>query len=761
MSRPSIVFTPETRQRALASSGEAIVMVDANDAPRLSAYSDILLDHKWLIGGIIALALLVGIVYVSLATPIYRANLLIQIEDSAPDSKSFLNETTGLFEVKTPLTGEIQVLGSRMVLNPAADQADLQVSAQPRYLPAIGAWLSRHTAGLSTPILGGYVTGAERIDVTRFQVPPSLEDTGPFIVTTQGGGRYTVRHEMLEAPLNGMLGQPLRYTLSDGVLDIQLKQLAGMPGAQFTVFVSSRDRAIEQLQGRLQLAEQGRQSNVIGVSLDDSSRVRLARILDAIGDQYVKQNMARKSAEAEKTLAFLDAQLPTFENQLKSSEDAFARFRNQNGTIAFDEEAKVWLKRTADLQSTLLDLQQKRREAEPTFSDQSNKVQTLDKQIGAVQGELGSINARIASMPNIQRDALRLEREVRVNSALYQSMQNNALQMRLLKEGKIGNVRLLDKAAVSKVPVKPQKFLVLAFALMMGILVGPAIALLRARSKPGVHNPTEVEARTGLEVYAVVPYSSEQLLLDHGVNKATAGNVLADIYPHSHPVETLRGLRVGLKIAMGAATNNRILITGGTSGIGKSFIASNFALLLAQTGKRVLLINADLRKREPQGTFGLKQESGLTELLAGKLNTQQAVHAHVRPNLDVLTTGKLPKMPADLLESNAFALALDMLSARYDHVVIDTAPVLVASDATAVAPACGVVLLVAHAEKTQLGDLHESMRRLGQAGVQVDGVLFNGMNFSRRYSGHHEYRYAEYRPKQYNYPKQATKVLRS
>lgn len=727
------------------------MMVDAAEAPPLSAYSDILRDYKWLIGGIIAFALLAGLVYVSLATPIYRANLLIQIEDSAPDSKSFLNETTGLFEVKTPLTGEIQVLGSRMVLNPAADQADLQVSAQPRYLPVIGAWLSRHDVGLSTPILGGYVTGAERIDVTRFHVPPSLEDTGPFIVTTQGGGRYTVRHEMLEAPLDGVLGQPLRYTVSDGVLDIQLKQLAGMPGAQFTVFVSSRDRAIEQLQGRLQLAEQGRQSNVIGVSLEDSSRVRLARILDAIGDQYVKQNMARKSAEAEKTLAFLDVQLPTFEKQLKDSEDAFARFRNQNGTIAFDEEAKVWLKRTADLQSTLLDLQQKRREAEPLFSDVSNKIQTLDKQIGAVQGELGSINSRIAGMPNIQRDALRLEREVRVNSALYQSMQNNALQLRLLKEGKIGNVRLLDKTAVSKVPVKPQKLLILVFALMMGMLVGPAIALVRTRSRPGVQNPKEIELQTGLEIYAVLPYSPEQLLLDEGANKATAGNVLSDIYPFSHPVEILRGLRVGLKIAMAAAANNRILITGATPGIGKSFIASNFALLLAQTGKRVLLINADLRKREARGAFGLKQEGGLSELLSGKLGAQQAIHAQVRPNLDVLTTGKLPKMPADMLESNAFLLALDMLSARYDHVVIDTAPVLVASDAVAVAPACGVVLLVARAEKTQMIELNESVRRLMQAGALVDGVLFNGMDFSRRYNGSYGYSHGDYRHAGHDY----------
>lgn len=751
MSRTNISPTSDPRQRGHATPGEGILMIDAETEPRLSEYRDILIDHKWLIVGIVALALVIGVLYVNLATPVFRGNLLVQIEDSAPDSKSFLNETTGLFEVKTPLTGEIQVLGSRMVLNAAADQADLRVSAQPRYLPWLGPWLSRHDVGLSMPVLGGYVTGAERIDVARFNVPVSFEDTGPFTITALGGGRYTVRHELLDAPLNGAVGQPVRQTLPDGAVDIQLDQLAGKPGATFTVFVASRDRAIEQLQGRLQLAEQGRQSNVIGVTLEDVNRIRLTRVLNAIGEQYVRQNMERKSAEAEKTLAFLDAQLPAFENQLKASEDAFARFRNQNGTIAFDEEAKVWLKRTADLQSSVLELQQKRREAEPNFADQSSKVQVLDKQIRAVQSELGGINSRIASMPNVQRDALRLEREVRVNSALYQSMQNNALQMRLVKEGKIGNVRLLDKAAVSKVPVKPQKSLVLAFAILMGLLLGPALALLRTRSRPGVTSPKEIEVHTGLEVYAVVPHSPEQSLLDQGVNKATAGNLLADIYPHSHPIETLRGLRVGLKIAMTDAPNNRILITGATPAIGKSFIASNFALLLAQAGKRVLLVNADLRKREIRGAFGLKQEGGLTELLAGKLNVQQAIHAQVRPNLDVLTTGKLPRLASDVLESRACILALEMLSSRYDHLVIDTAPVLVAADAAALAPACGVVLLVARAEQSQLGELTESMRRLAQTGVLLNGVLFNGMDFTRRYNGNYAYRNRGYRHAQNQY----------
>lgn len=739
----------EDRGRQLSSrpSGDAFV-IDAEDAPRLAEYRDMLLDHKWLIAGVIALALFMSLLYVVFATPVYRANLLIQIEDAPPESKSFLTGTTGLGDLKTTATGELQVLGSRMVLGAAVDQVGLQVSAQPRYLPLVGAKFARRAEELSNPGLlgfGGYVTGSERIVVDRFKVPLSFEDTEePFTVTAQGDGRYTVDHELLDTPLNGVVGKPLQVKVGDGLLDIRIGELEGKPNAEFTVAVASRFRAIERLQDRLLMTEQGRLSNVVGVTLEDTDRARLGLVLNAIGEQYVRQNRERKSAEADKTLAFLSAQLPVFETQLKASEDAFARFRNVNGTIDFDDEAKVWLKSTAELQANLLALQQRRLDLERTHVSEHPLIQTINQQIAVVQGQMAALNKRMTAMPNVQRDALRLDRDVRANTAQYQSMQNNALQMRLLREGKIGNVRLLDSAVVSKVPVKPQKSLIVALALLLGAMIGPALAIYRTRAKRGVQDPDEVSAHTGLELFAVIPQSAEQKLLDEKKDKTAVGSVLADLYPHSNSVEALRGLRVGLKIAMEEARNNRILITGATPGIGKSFIASNFAMLLAQTGKRVLFINADLRKGGLLGDFGLQRAGGLSEVLDGKLAADQSIHTNVRPNLDVMTTGKLPRLPTDLLESKSFASLLDAMSAKYDHLVIDTAPVLVAADAVVVAPACGVVLLVARAEVSQIRQLNESIRRLAQAGASVDGLLLNGLDFNRRYNGAYGYNNSSY-----------------
>ncbi|MBT2334934.1 polysaccharide biosynthesis tyrosine autokinase [Variovorax paradoxus] len=750
--------TPAVTTSNAARAGQPAASPTANAGDgdiHLSEYIDILFDQKWLVAAITALALVLGVAYALLTTPVYQSNLLIQVEDAAPDAKGFLGEASSLFDVKTPATGEIQIIRSRMVLGAAVDQTLFYIDAKPRYLPLFGAWLARRARGLSEPgFLGmsGYVNGKESIGVARFDVPPELEDEEPFVLTAQGGGTYTLTHKSLDQPLTGTVGQPLHHALEDGAIDLLIGKLEGKPGAEFVISRASRLRTIEELQKRLQLGEQGKQSNVISVSLEDSDRDRLSRILNAVGEQYVQQNVERKSAEAQKTLVFLDEQLPQFKRQLEASEDAYTRFRNKNGTVAFDEEAKGVLAQTIELQTKLLETQQKRREVAAHFTDANSRIKILDGQIAAIEKEVGGLNARVSRMPTLQQDALRLERDVRVTSGLYQSLQNNALQLRLVKEGKTGNVRLLDKAVKTKEPIKPQKPLIVALALVLGLLAGAVLAIVRSSFFAGIKDPQEIEAHTGLSVYSVVPFTVEQTMLDQSVAAGAKGiQLLAVTHPDSAPIEALRSLRIALQFATLEAGNNRILITGATPGIGKSFVSGNFAAIMAHAGKRVLLIDADMRKGHLNKQFGLPRDRGLSELLSGELSAEQAIRAQVLPNLDVLTTGKLPVNPADMLMSESFLRLLDMVSAQYELVIIDTPPVLVAADTAAVAPYMGAVLLVARADQTQLGELNESAKRLSHAGKAVSGVIFNGIDLTRRHYGSHGYRYGGYRYTEYKY----------
>jgi len=583
-------------------------------------------------------------------------------------------------------------------------------------------------------------------------VPPELEDGKPFTVTALGENRYQLDHEDLRQPLTGTVGQPLEFAgdADTGPISMMVSQLDGRPGAQFRVSRASRLATIEDLQKRLQLGEQGKQSNVITVSLEDSDRARLTTTLNAIGAAYVRQNVERKAAEAEKTISFLDSQLPEFRKQVEASEDLYTRFRNKNGTIALDEEAKGVLGQTVELQTKLLEAQQERRALAAKFTDINPRVKIVDGQIAAINREIGALNNRVSKLPTIEQDALRLERDVRVNNELYKSLLNSSLQLRLVKEGKVGNVRLLDRAVPSKIPVKPQKPLVAALGLVLGLLAGVALAIVRSLFMGGIRNPQEIEAHTGLNVYSVVPFTQEQLAIEQRISAKTPGmQLLAISNPESPPIESLRSLRIALQFAALESGNNRVMITGATPGVGKSFISANFAAIMAVAGKRVVLVDADMRKGHIHQQFGTQRENGLSELLAGMIGTDQAIRRGLVPNLDLITTGKLPLNAADMMMSETFAKLLDTLSAQYDLVIIDTPPVLVAADAAAASVLAGVVLLVARADQTQLGELNESAKRLTQVGKPASGVIFNAMDMTRRHYG--SYKYGGYRYTEYKY----------
>jgi tyrosine-protein kinase Etk/Wzc len=728
-----------------------------DDEVDLVEYWDIIVDNRWLIAAITICALLIGGAYAFLARPIYESNLLIQVEDSQTSAKSFLGDAASLFDVKTPAAAEMEILRSRMVIGKAVDSTLFYIHATPRYIPIVGNWLARRATDLSDPGFlgfGGFVHGTERISVAAFDAPDHMNGTR-FTVTARGAGQYSLAHRDLPQPLLGSVGVPLVRSTPDGTVSLLVTALSGKPGAEFSLFRESRLATIDELQARLKLSEKGRQSGMIDATLQSADPQQLVLILNEIGRQYVRQNVERKAAEAEKTLAFLDAQLPQFKKQLEQSEAAYSRYRNEKGTISLDEEAKAVLQQEVDLQSKLMDARLKRLDLLSRFTPQHPSVKTLDEQIGSWSREIERLNAHVRNMPSVQQHALRLQRDVTVNNDAYQNLRNNALQLQLIREGKVGNVRLIDEAAQPESPVKPQRFLILALACVVGVLLGVMAALTRNAFFRGIRDPQEIEAHTGLAVYSTIPLSVPQEALARAAAGKHAGIHLLTLQAPADPaVESLRSLRTALQFAMLDASNNCVVITGATPGVGKSFVSANFAAIMAMAGKRVLLIDADMRKGHLNQIFGVRRERGLSEVIAGSLRAAEARHRNAIPNLDLITTGVFPPNPAELMMSTAFSQLLDELSPEYDIVVMDTPPVLVASDTVGIAPHVGTVLFVARSGLTQIGELHESAKRLAPAGKSVSGVLFNAIDLSRRHYGSYGYKYGGYRYRHYEYEPQ-------
>ena len=728
-----------------------------DDEINLLELLDVVLDSRWLIAAVTALALLLGGGYAFLSTPIYEANTLIQVEESKPGSgaaSSALGEAASLFEIRSPATAEMEILRSRLVVGQAVQNLQLDLSVKPKYMPMIGGWLARRATEPSNPgLLGlsGYVSGNESLKVGAFEVPRKLEGQRFSVIITAGG--YDLISPTGETLAKGILGTALEFVDEGQKGQLLITEAVAKPGAEFYLKRFSRLGVIEELQRSLAISEQGRQSGVILTSLNGPEPEKIARTLNEIGTLYVRQNVARKVAEAEKTLSFLGTNLPQLRARIEESETKFNQFRNRNSAFDLTTEAKLVLEQSVKLQTSLLELQQKRKDLESRFTAQHPSIQTIDAQIKNINSELGAINGRVKAFPNVEQDLLRLTRDLKVNTELYASLLNSSQQLQLVKEGKVGNVRIVDVAAVPESPVKPQRQTVLALAGVLGLLAGLALAFLRNSLRPGIKDPADIEQHAGLQVFSTIPFSPAQLLLVKNIrSNATGNHVLAIAAPEDPAIESLRSLRTALQFAMLDAVSNVVLITGPTPGIGKSFTSINFAAVLGAANKKVLLIDADLRKGHLHQYLGMPRGKGLSELICGSVKLEDALHRQVLPNVDFLTTGMLPPNPAELLMTGTAQQLLQHAATQYDLVIIDSAPVLVASDTAILAPLVGAVFLIARAEVTSLSELQESVKRLAQSGAQAKGVIFNGLNISkRRYGYGMGNKYGRYRYTNYKY----------
>lgn len=723
-----------------------------DDAIDLASYLDLLVDNRWLIAAIALAVTLIGGAYALMATPIYQTNILIQVEDSASSSKNILGDLSSMFDMKAAATGEMEILRSRFVVTRAVNNTKLYINVEPKYFPLAGRWLASRNQLLSEPGLlgkGGYVWGAEKADVGLFNVPESLEGL-PFVLTAEGEDGFRLTQENAGIEFVGRVGQLIKKQTAEGEVTLRVDHLVAKAGAQFKLTRAAVLATVEDLQKDLAIAEKGKQSGIISVALEGPDPVETANTLNEIGREYIRQNVDRKSEEAEKSLAFLDQQLPQLKAGLERAEAKYNALRNSRGTVDLTEEAKAILQQSVLAQTRLVELKQKRDELSTRFQDANPLVVAVDQQIRTLNNELGSINGKIKTMPAIEQDVFRLTRDVKVNTDLYTSLLNSAQQLRLIKASKVGNARLLDTAEKPVKPVRPKRAIIVALAALIGLFLGVVAAFVRRSMFGGIEDPHEIEQMLGMTVSAAVPHSTQQAQLFTQIRgKTKKTSVLAHDAPDDSAIESLRSFRTSLQFSMLGAKNNIVMITGPTPGLGKSFVSVNLAAVLATTGKKVLLIDGDLRKGYLNRYFGLERNKGLSEVISEQVTLSQAIHTNVVENVDFLPTGELPPRPAELLAHDNFRLCLETLSAQYDMIVIDTAPVLAVSDSLAVAPHVGAIFNVMRSGVSTMGEIDEAVKRFKQSGNTVAGVIFNDMKpRAGRYgygSKYGKYKYAQYK----------------
>jgi tyrosine-protein kinase Etk/Wzc len=724
-----------------------IIDTPNGDEIHLSDYVAVVAESWKLILTTAATVLLLGTLYAFLATPVYRADAMIQVEDSADSTKDALGDLASIFDTKQTADAEIELIRSRLVVGQTVRTLHLDISVKPRYFPLIGAILARH-AGEDKPApplfgLSRFAWGGEKIDISGFDVPRERYDA-EYKLVARDDEQFDLLDPDGAVVLRGHVGRRAQGEEPKGKVELQVARLDARPGTQFILKRASTLVTISQLQDALVIAEKTKQSGVIGVALDGADSKRIAEIINTIAAAYVQQNIDRKSAEAEHTLAFLDQQLPQLRKQLDEAEDRYNEFRNRKGTVDLTEESRLLLQQIVDNKTKLVDLQQQRIEMTQRFAESHPAVVALTSQIASLQVQQDQFNKHVMTLPDTEQSALRLLRDVRVDTELYTNLLDSAQQLRIVKAGQVGNVRVVDYAVAEDSPVKPKRVIVIALAAVLGLIAGTAAAFVKRALFGGIEHSEEIEQALGLPVYATVPHSEAQVRLNQGVRRGRSGHhVLASAASHDVAIEGIRSLRTALQFGLLDVSNNVLVITGPRPEVGKSFMSVNLAAVLASGGKRVMLIDADMRRGDVHGYFGVSRQPGLSDAIAG-LDIESAVLHDLLPGLDVLPKGSLPPNPAELLMSERFKTMLEYFSSRYDIVIVDTPPVLAVTDAALIGRHAGATLLVVRHGRHPMAEILESANRLRNGGVTLKGVLFTDVpqrrvGYGTYYSGYYGY----------------------
>lgn len=509
----------------------------------------------------------------------------------------------------------------------------------------------------------------------------------------------------------------------------------------------SRLEAIQWLQQTLSISERSKQTGILQLTFEGEDKIQIKGILDDIRQNYFLQNVACQSAEAEKSLVFLQKNLPQIKATLNDSEDKLNLFRQQNESVDLGLEAQSALKVIVDLEAQLNELTFKESDISQRFTkDHPSYKSLLDKRQTLLQ-ERERLNQDIQKLPKTQREVLRMTRDVEVNQQIYIQLLNKVQELSIMKASAVGNVRILDTAQVFMHPVKPKKSLIVVLATLLGGILSVAMVLVKAAFHQGVESAEEIES-IGLSVYASVPKSDLQLSFTKSSKKVLRGSksieskgLLAKENPADLSIEALRGLRTSLHFAMMEAKNNIVMISGPAPGVGKSFISTNFAAVAATTGQRVLLIDADMRKGYLQKSFNLQWDNGLSDLLADKISIQNAIKPSGIEGLEVITRGMVPPNPSELLMHQRFSELLEWASEQYDLVLVDTPPVLAVTDPSIVGAQAGTTLMVARFGQNSLKEIEIARDRFNKSGIEVKGVILNAIE-KKASNGYGYYQYS-------------------
>ncbi|HDU5392760.1 TPA: polysaccharide biosynthesis tyrosine autokinase [Klebsiella pneumoniae] len=689
-----------------------------------------LIDHRKLIIAITSFCTLISLVYAIFATPIYQANSLIQVEQK--QGNAILSNLSQMLPDSQPQSApEISLIQSRMILGKTVDDLNLQIMIKQNYFPIFGQGFAR--------LLG---EKPSNIEVTRLYVTNANDDVTQLELKIKDGEHYQIKYD--GAVFNGRVGE----LLENKQLAIKVNDISAKPGDTFTIYYFNRLKAIADLLDNLNVSDQGKDTGILSISYTGENPQLIKNIVNSISENYLAQNISRQAAQDAKSLDFLNIQLPKVRNDLDIAENKLNAYRRQSDSVDLSLEAKAVLDQIVNVDNQLNELTFRESEISQLYTKEHPTYKALMEKRKTLQEEKLRLNKKVSSMPETQQEILRLSRDVESGRAVYMQLLNRQQELNIAKSSAIGNVRIIDDAVTQLKPVKPKKILVVIIGFILGLSIAIGVVFLRIMLRRGIETPEQLE-EIGINVYASVPVAESLVSNERSIknirkkitHKEYTG-LLATTNPADLAIEAIRGLRTSLHFAMIEARNNILMISGASPNAGKTFISSNLAAVVAQTGKKVLFIDTDMRKGYVHKVFDVENDNGLSNYLSGKLGLEATLKKIPEAGFDFISRGVVPPNPTELLMHRRMEEMLKWASQNYDLVILDTPPILAVTDAAIIGHYAGTTLLVARFELNTVKEMDVAFKRFEQSGIVAKGCILNGI--VKKSSSYYGYGYNHY-----------------
>jgi polysaccharide biosynthesis transport protein len=694
--------------------------------PSLWDYWFILLRHRWTVVTAVVVALILGVVITFATTPIYEAVGRIVINREGEDTANLRNTNNNSdsdYDYMVMMDTQTRILQSDAIAKLVIRKLNLDSN------PAF-AW---RDAKIAVPA-GDGGTGE-----TRY-IEPHREAAlvGKFRGTLQIDS--IPRTRLLEIRFSSpdpSLAPQVVNTLIDTYIEQNFKthlDASTRTSVWLTQQLSDLELKVEESQEKLVRYEKAHgilgiddKQNIITSKLDELNK----ELTSAEADRMEKESLYEmaKSGDAGLLTSNLDTNNPLV--RLRTQESDLHRQLAQL-SVRFDSSYPAVQELNSQIAAVQADIKAETARMAKKYQQEYLEALSHEKLLrGALEKQKGQANELNESAIEYSS----LKRDVESGRQLYENLLEKSKEAGVMTGLRSSNIRVVDPASLPTAPVKPSLPHNLMIAMLAGLVGGMSLAFVMESLDNGVHSIEQVQMITTLPLLAVIPseppVNSNRFTLEP--TRAWVSERIATVArPHSEIAESYRALRTAILLSRDAKLAKVLMVTSALPQEGKTTTSVNLAAVLAQQGSRVLLIEGDMRRAGVCLKLNLKADMGLSEVLAGSTHVDPAVvHVPGIPNLWVLPAGPLALYPSEMLGSSRMKELLDDLRREFDHIIIDTPPVLTVTDAVMLSAMVDATLLVTRAGTTSKAALRRVREVLDQVDARIIGVVLNAMDLSQ------------------------------